>query len=91
LEVVITCDFNHSYYDVNESLLATAVKIFTEDHKVAQASAITMGHKKDVLGRVDTDTTRITIVADYDATLEDIGSGASDFEDAVHGWLKKSK
>jgi len=90
LEVVITYDFNHSHYNLNDSLLATAVKIFTEDRKVAQASAITMGPKKDVLGRVDTDTTTITIVADHDATLEDIGFGATDFEDAAHERLRKS-
>jgi hypothetical protein len=90
LEVVITCDFDHSYYDVNDSLLATAVKIFAEDRKVAQASAITMGHKESASGRVDTDTTTITIVADGHATLDDIGYGASDFEDAAHEWLKKS-
>jgi len=90
LEVVITYDFNHSHYNVNDSLLATAVKIFTEDRKVAPASAITMGPKKDVLGRVDTDTTTITIVADHDATLEDIGFGATEFEDAAHEWVKES-
>ena len=90
LKVVITYDFNHSYYDVNDSLLATAVKIFAEDRKVAQASAITMGHKVSASGRVDTDTTTITIVADGNATLNNIGYGASDFEDEAHEWLKES-
>ena len=90
LKVVITYDFNHSYYDVNDSLLATAVKIFTEDRKVAPASAITMGHKVSASGRVDTDITTITIVADHNATLEDIGFGATEFEDAAHEWVKES-
>jgi hypothetical protein len=90
LEVVITYDFKHSRYNVNESLLATAVKIFTEDRKVAPASAITMGHKVSASGRVDTDTTTITIVADHNATLEDIGFGATEFEDAAHEWVKES-
>jgi len=90
LKVVITCEFNHFYYKVDDDLLARAIKIFSEDYKVAKTSGISMGAKENLIGQSNTNITVITIVADDDARLADIGYGTSQFEDEIIDWLKQS-
>ena len=49
-----------------------------------------MGAKENLIGQSNTNITVITIVADDDARLADIGYGTSQFEDEIIDWLKES-